>query len=98
MSYQDLLTQRAELDRKIKAARAQELADVIGRIRKDVQAYELSPHDIFGRATQGATKGSKVDPKYRDPATGKEWTGRGKAPIWIAGKDREQFLIAQPTA
>jgi len=35
-----------------------------------------------------------VAPKYRDPATGKTWTGRGKAPKWIDGKDRSKFLIA----
>ncbi len=31
--------------------------------------------------------------KYRDPETNKTWTGRGKPPLWIAGKDREQFLV-----
>jgi DNA-binding protein H-NS len=32
--------------------------------------------------------------KYRDPASGKTWTGRGKPPLWIAGvEDREPFLI-----
>jgi DNA-binding protein H-NS len=31
--------------------------------------------------------------KDRDPATGTEGTGRGRAPLWLAGKDKEQFLI-----
>src|SRR4029453_6995236 len=32
--------------------------------------------------------------KYRDPETGKTWTGRGKPPNWIAAaKDRTPFLI-----
>ncbi|WP_334002168.1 H-NS histone family protein [Burkholderia gladioli] len=31
--------------------------------------------------------------KYRDPASGKTWSGRGKAPAWIAGKDRSAFEI-----
>ena len=31
---------------------------------------------------------------YRDPASGAEWTGRGRAPKWIAGhEDRAPFLI-----
>jgi DNA-binding protein H-NS len=34
-----------------------------------------------------------VQPKYRDPETGATWSGRGVAPRWIAGKDREAFLI-----
>ena len=32
--------------------------------------------------------------KYRDPKTGRTWTGRGKPPLWIVGaKDRTPFLI-----
>jgi DNA-binding protein H-NS len=32
---------------------------------------------------------------YRDPKTGAEWSGRGRAPAWIASvKDRTKFLIA----
>ncbi|RKR36203.1 H-NS family nucleoid-associated regulatory protein [Paraburkholderia sp. BL17N1] len=34
-------------------------------------------------------------PQYRDPKTGATWSGRGRAPAWIAGaKDRTKFLIA----
>lgn len=42
-----------------------------------------------------ATKaGSTVAPKYRDPETGAEWSGRGRAPLWIRDvEDRDQFLI-----
>lgn len=43
--------------------------------------------------------------KYRDPKSGATWSGRGRAPAWIAGaKDRNKFLIdgaaggAQPVA
>lgn len=33
-------------------------------------------------------------PRYRDPATGATWSGRGRAPAWLAGaKDRTVFLI-----
>jgi DNA-binding protein H-NS len=32
--------------------------------------------------------------RYRDPTSGKTWTGRGKPPLWIVGvKDRTPFLI-----
>jgi DNA-binding protein H-NS len=31
-------------------------------------------------------------PKYRDPDTGKTWSGRGHEPLWING-DRDAFLI-----
>ena len=31
-------------------------------------------------------KGTKAKPKYRDPATGTTWSGRGKEPAWIKGQ------------
>ena len=43
------------------------------------------------------TKNTKVAPKYRNPENPEQtWTGRGKAPAWIADyakEDRAQFLI-----
>jgi DNA-binding protein H-NS len=34
---------------------------------------------------------------YRDPKSGATWSGRGRAPAWIANaKDRTRFLIAKP--
>jgi DNA-binding protein H-NS len=97
--YQELLKQREALDAKIREARQIELKDAIAQARTLVTQFELSVEDVFGharansgRANKGA--GTKVPAKYRDPATGLTWTGRGKAPRWIADQDREQFLIA----
>ena len=43
-------------------------------------------------------KGRKVAPKYRDPATGDTWAGRGARPRWLvaqlkAGKTLDNFAI-----
>lgn len=46
--------------------------------------------------TQGKAKrtGAGVA-KYRDPESGKTWSGFGRAPAWIAdARDRDRFLIA----
>ena len=45
-----------------------------------------------GKKRVGKKRG-KVAAKYKNPSTEETWTGRGKAPIWIAGKDRTKFLI-----
>jgi DNA-binding protein H-NS len=38
-------------------------------------------------------------PKYRDPASGATWSGRGPAPAWLASaKDRNAYLIDKPAA
>ncbi|NCV85001.1 MAG: H-NS histone family protein [Oxalobacteraceae bacterium] len=34
-----------------------------------------------------------VAPKYRNDGTGETWSGRGKPPKWMAGRDKSQFLI-----
>lgn len=35
--------------------------------------------------------------KYQDPTTGHTWSGSGRCPRWLEGKDRTQYLIT-PTA
>lgn len=37
-------------------------------------------------------KGRKLEPKYKDPVSGKTWAGRGRLPKWVVG-DKEQFRI-----
>ncbi|QTD92032.1 H-NS histone family protein [Burkholderia anthina] len=34
--------------------------------------------------------------RYRDPASGRAWSGRGDAPLRIRGKDRRRFVIVRP--
>lgn len=93
----ELIKQREALEAQIAQARQTELAEAIGKVRALVAEFGLTAQDIFGGAKRGpkAAGGSKnpVAPKYRDPTTGQTWTGRGKAPKWIDGKDRAQFVI-----
>lgn len=93
-SYKELLKQRETLEQQINEARRQELAGAVAQVRALVAEFDLTPQDVFpaGRA-RSASSGTKVAPKYRDPATGQTWTGRGKAPKWIQNQDREKFVI-----
>lgn len=50
------------------------------------------------KTTRKTTKASKVSAKYRDPDSGKTWSGRGMAPVWLrehekAGRKRTEFQI-----
>ena len=95
-SYKELLQQREALEQAIAAARQREISDAVAKVRELVAEFGLTAQDIFpGRGAKAAGKPvSKVAAKYRDPATGQTWTGRGKAPKWIEGKDRTPFVIA----
>ncbi|HDR8956015.1 MULTISPECIES: H-NS family nucleoid-associated regulatory protein [Burkholderia] len=47
-------------------------------------------------AMDGSPLQGSLPPLYRDPKTGATWSGRGRAPAWLAGaKDRSNFLIAK---
>jgi len=98
-TLQDLLAQREALDRQIEETRRNARKDAIAKVTALVNEFGLSAADVFGGAPRAAGRpasaqaGKKVAPKYRDPATGKTWTGRGRAPTWLDGKDRAQFLI-----
>lgn len=60
----------------------------IAQARALIVQFGFEESDVF-RPTRKAV----VKAKYRDPATGKTWSGRGKAPLWLAGKDRATFAV-----
>ena len=97
-TLQEMIAQKEALEQQIAEAQRQAKADGIAKVRNLMTEHGLTVADLSeGRASgksAGKGKGQKVAPKYRDPETGKTWTGRGVAPNWIAGKDREAFLIA----
>ena len=89
-----LLAQKAALEAQIEDARKAENADAIAKVKALVAEHGLTQQDIFGGAKRGRKASGSVAAKYRDPASGATWTGRGKAPKWIDGKDRAKFVIA----
>lgn len=90
-TYKELLAQREQLEKQISEARKAEVGDAVAKIRTLMKDYGLSIADIA--PTRAADKREKVEPKYRDNATGATWTGRGKPPVWIKDKNRDDFLI-----
>jgi DNA-binding protein H-NS len=86
---------------------------VINNLVRTMKEYDISPDELsaaYGKVKSSAkasqpAKSTKatgikkpVAPKYRHPANGATWTGRGKAPLWIVeaeknGQPRQQFLI-----
>lgn len=108
-SVQDLLAQKAELeqrkaeiDRAIQQAQREERNEAIAKVKELMSAYGLTLADLGTRASAAPRKatrsGGKVAAKYRHPATGETWTGRGLKPKWLraeveAGRSVESFLI-----
>jgi DNA-binding protein H-NS len=96
----NLLAQKAALDKQITEIRAAERNDIIAAIRQQIEDYDLSPADLFQgtikNLPRSQLKGKIVQPRYRDPVSGRTWSGRGKSPIWIRNQNRDAFLIQPP--
>lgn len=91
-SYAQLVAELAELDREIAVARVRARKEAMAQISALMFEFDIRPNDLRRprniRYTVQPTR-----PRYRDPATGATWSGRGHAPAWIAGKDKRLFLI-----
>ena len=95
-SYKELLAQREKLEKQIEEAKAHEYAEVLHEIKQKMADYGITLAELGGGRGKHGKVGrprAGVAPKYRDPASGNTWSGRGKPPRWIAGQDRDQFLI-----
>jgi DNA-binding protein H-NS len=90
-NYDELIEQRKLLDQQILAIQQKEKQEAIDSIKVMIEKHSLTVSDLFSKKINQTNK--KVPAKYRNPATGETWTGRGKAPLWIVGKERESFVI-----
>jgi DNA-binding protein H-NS len=91
----ELTKQREAIDAKIAAQQTAQRASVIAQIKQVVDTYKIPVKELVDAlgGYKATRQGSKAKAKYRDPSTGKEWSGRGKEPLWIKGKNRDSFLI-----
>lgn len=92
-SYQEIQKQIAELQAKAEEARRSEVAAARAQIQAIMSEYGLTLADIAGGAKQPKAARKPVEIKYKDEATGDTWTGRGRAPKWLEGKDKNQYLV-----
>ncbi|MBD9530432.1 H-NS histone family protein [Comamonas sp. CMM01] len=92
-TYQILLQQKAELEAQIAEVHKREKSAAVTQARELVAQFGLNADDVFGGKKEATSGRATVAPKYRDPATGATWTGRGKPPKWINGQDRAAFAI-----
>lgn len=92
-----------ELKKQADAIVKAEKREAIAKVRDLIAKFGLVAEDIglgktgkrgrvaAAKKTAGASASAA---KYRDPTTGRTWTGVGRAPAWIAeAKDRNKFLV-----
>lgn len=94
-TVEELQRQKDELDRQIAERQKAEKQAVIQQILDVACQYNISIEDLV-EAMGGfkpKRKGVKAIAKYQDPVTKVTWSGRGKEPTWLKGRNREDFLI-----
>ena len=103
-SVAELLAQKAELEKMIADVQREERSSAIAQVKALMTQYGLTVADLGGKSAStgvrasGPRAGGKVAAKYRDPDSGREWTGRGLKPNWLKaalaeGKSLADFMI-----
>ena len=96
----ELKAQAEELIRQAEDLRKQEAAQHIATIKHLIAEYGITAADIgLGQSTKPkAARKASGQAKYRDPASGATWTGKGRLPAWAqahkaAGRDLAELAI-----
>ena len=88
-TYSELLAKKAELDKRIAQALSTEKTAALHQIQSLIETFGFTMQEVFPLPKNP----KKAPAKYYDPSSGKSWSGRGKPPKWIEGKDRGLFEI-----
>lgn len=84
--YKSLMQEKAALDAQIAEHYVAMRLDAIDAARALVKHHDLKVGDFFALNTP-------PNARYRNPTTGETWTGRGRTPRWIEGRDRKPFEV-----
>ena len=77
----DLISQQAELAKKIAELKKNNRKDAIEQVKSLMAQYDITVEDLAKKTSSAA--GTKVPPKWEDPVSGAKWTGRGRTPVWF---------------
>ena len=97
MFYEELQAKIADLQAQAEQVRREERQQAIDMAKTMISTYDITARDLglykSPKVKTGPKPGNKIAAKYRDPASGATWSGRGKTPKWINGADRSQYAI-----
>lgn len=108
----DIQRSIAKLQKEAEGVKAKEVVGVIERIKLAIESYGLTADDLFGTKVKKVrmpkvasavkvkrtTKKSTSQMKFKDPSSGKGWSGHGRRPDWYlkalaSGKTPEDLAI-----
>ena len=89
-SYQELMARKNELDKRIEEVRDTEAKEALATIKQLIDTFGFTVQQVFPWKPE---EKKKAEAKYYDPESGASWSGRGKPPKWLEGKDRSLYEI-----
>ena len=94
-SYKELLAEREILNHRIVEAWKAERREAIVAIRDLMTRFGINERSLSLKLPRYVPKKSgRYVPKYVNPESGQTWSGKGKPPAWIVGKDRATFAVS----
>ncbi|MGN3966367.1 H-NS histone family protein [Burkholderia gladioli] len=102
-TYNELLADFERLKTDIDTVREREARLIAERVlallaESGVDLRALLDYSQSRSHERRRTKKQRAKAKYWNPETGVTWSGRGRMPRWLVGKDPESFRLPQDDA
>lgn len=92
-TYKELQDQIAALQWKAEETRAQELDGAVQQIKALMAEFEITFEDLGTASRKKSKKSKTITVAQFQDADGNTWSGRGRMPGWLKGKEKEKFRI-----
>jgi DNA-binding protein H-NS len=102
MTVQELMGLRERIESTISQKQQAARSELLDKWRTEAMEHGLPFEELVRSQPKPATpekvrkrktSSNPVAPKFRNPETSETWSGRGREPKWIKGKDRAEFAI-----
>lgn len=95
MSRQELRDLQKEIEKQLQRAEREERKMALAAAEAAAREAGFSLNELLSDSPKAAKGKQSLPAKYRDPETGKTWSGRGRRPAWVkaAGDDLSKFEI-----
>ena len=79
MSLTELIAQKQAIENQIAEVVKTERKEALQTVKTLMAQFSITADEL----TKNVKPTKKVAPKWKDPVSGKEWTGRGRTPAFI---------------
>lgn len=80
MSLTELIAQKQAIESQIAEVVKTERKDAVATVKTLMSQFSITADELTKHTAVKVV--NKVAPKWKDPVSGKEWTGRGRSPLW----------------